>query len=63
VKEVMAKKRANKSQLMQILQEEHMSRHSSQPEINKHLWTVDKYADHVTHCDLNPCGFIKDYFG
>ena len=63
VEEAMAKKCANKSQLMQILREEHMSRQSSQPEIDKCLWTVDEYVEHVTHCDMNPCGFIKDYFG
>ncbi len=62
VVEAMAKKHANESQLMQILQDEHMSRLASQPEIDKHLWTVDKYVEHVTHCGMNPCGFIKDYY-
>jgi len=40
-----------------------MSRLASQPEIDKCLWTVDEYVKHVTCRDMNPCGFIKDYFG
>ena len=63
VQEAMAKKRANESQLMQVLRDDHMSRLASQPEIDKCLWTVDEYVDHVTQRDMNPCGFIKDYFG
>ncbi len=40
-----------------------MLRLASQPEIDQCLWTVDKYVEHVTCRDMNPCDFIQDYFG
>ena len=63
VQEAMAKKCANESQLMQILWDEHKSKLASQPEIEKRLWNVDEYVEHVACCDMNRCSFIKDYFG
>ena len=63
VEEAMTKKHANESQLMQILRNEHKSRLASQPEIDKCLWNGDEYVQYDTCRNLNPCGFIKDYFG
>ncbi len=63
VDEAITKKRANESQLMQFLRDEHISMVKSQPEIEKSLWTVDEYVEHVICHDKNPRDFIKDYFG
>jgi len=63
VDEAITKKHANKSQLMQIIRDEHISMVKSQLEIEKSLWTVDEYVEHVIRRDKNPRDFIKDYFG
>jgi len=63
VHEAITKKCVNESQVMQILRDEHISMVKSQPEIEKRLWTVDEYAEHVIHREKNPRDFIKDYFG